>query len=106
MMAAKIKKGDNVFVTVGNDKGKSGIVKKIFSVTNRAIVEGINVSRRFKKNQGVEDSLSSHIERTIHISNLALHRSSTSESSRVGFAIREDGEKVRIFRKSGEFVDV
>jgi large subunit ribosomal protein L24 len=105
-MAAKIKKGDTVLVTAGSDKGKKGVVKSVCPATQRAVVEGVNVSRRFKKRQGELEAQKTSVERSIHLSNLSFFVSSTGQVSRVGFKIQDDGAKVRFLKKSGEVIDV
>jgi len=105
-MAAKIKKGDTVLVTSGADKGKKGVVKSICPSTSRAVVEGVNLTRRFNKRQGELENQSVSVERSVHLSNLSFVVASTGALSRVGFKLQADGTKVRFLKKSGDIIDV
>lgn len=96
----KIKKGDNVIVLSGKDKGKEGKVLKAIPDVEKVIVEGINVSKRHQKSrqQGKGGEI---IEKTmpIHVSNVALMEK--GKPVRVGYKIEGD-KKVRISRQSGQ----
>lgn len=103
----KIKKGDQVFIMVGKDKGKKGIVLS-FEDNNRLIVEGINLVRKHQKpnpSRGIDGGL---IEKPmpIHSSNVALFNPITNKPDRVGFRLLADGRKVRYFKSTNEVVDV
>lgn len=102
----KIKKGDEVIVTTGKDKGRRGTVLQILD-DDRILVEGINVAKKHQKgnpNMGVEGGI---VDKTmpIDISNVLVFNPKTKKGERVGFTVK-DGDKVRVFRKSGEPVDV
>lgn len=101
--ATKLKKGDQVVVTTGRDKGVKGEILKVLTEKSRAVVSGVNVVKKHRKPtqlnpQGGIDS----IELPIHLSNLALVDPKTGEPSRVGYKILKDGKKVRFAKKSGE----
>lgn len=106
-MASKIRKGDEVIVLAGKDKGKRGVVVKMME-DDRAVVENVNMVKKHTKPNpsrgepgGILDK-----EMPIHVSNLALYNSATDKGDRVGFKVLEDGRKVRVFKSNGEVVDV
>ncbi|MEJ2404847.1 MAG: 50S ribosomal protein L24 [Candidatus Thiodiazotropha sp.] len=106
-MASKIKKGDEVIVTTGKDKGKRGTVSKILP-DNRLVVENVNMAKKHTKpnpNRGEPGGIVDK-EMPLHISNVALYNPSTDKADRVGFKILEDGKKVRIFKSNQEVVDI
>ena len=106
-MASKIKKGDEVIVTTGKDKGKRGTVVKVFD-DNRLIVENVNMAKKHTKpnpNKGEPGGILDK-EMPLHISNVALYNPATGKGDRVGFKILEDGKKVRIFKSNQEVVDI
>ncbi len=102
----KIRKGDDVIVTTGKDKGKRGTVLRIVDARH-LVVEGVN---RVKKHQrpnpmkgltgGIVDK-----EMPIDVSNVALYNPQTKKADRVGFKLMQDGRKVRVFKSNGEMVD-
>lgn len=98
----KIKKGDNIIVLAGKDKGKTGVVAQAFPRTEQVIVEGVNVATRHQKNRRAR-SQGQIIEKSvpIHVSNVALVEN--KKPVRVGYVI-ENGTKTRISRKSGKTV--
>jgi large subunit ribosomal protein L24 len=104
-MAAKIKKGDQVIVTKGRDKGKKGEVTSVDASVNKVVVQGVNVMQRHKRPSQVDPGGIVPIEKPIEISNIALVDPKTGEATRVGFKIMEDGKKVRVAKKSGEVID-
>ncbi len=105
-MAAKIKKGDRVQVLTGRDKGKRGEVIAVMPTENRALVQGVNVVKRHRKAQGLNQPGGiQEKEAPIHLSNLALIDPKSDKPTRVGFRILEDGKKVRVAKPSGEVLD-
>ncbi|RPF90438.1 MAG: 50S ribosomal protein L24 [Rhizobiales bacterium TMED168] len=106
-MAAKIKKGDKVFIVSGKDKGKEGEVTKIIkTITNqdKALVQGINLVKRHRKpSQDNPGGIISE-ERPIQISNLMIVDPKTKKPTRVGFKFDKKGNKVRFSKKSGEVI--
>ncbi|VAV90657.1 LSU ribosomal protein L24p (L26e) [hydrothermal vent metagenome] len=104
-MAAKIKKGDNVIVLAGKDKGRKGEVLKVVTETNRAIVSGLNMVKRHTKPTQYDPGGIKEQEASLHMSNLAIADPKSGEVSRVGFKFLEDGKKVRFAKKSGEVID-
>ena len=102
MKKIHIKKGDNVYVNAGNDKGKTGKVLSVDPSKDRAIVEGINmVSKHTKPNAKQPQGGIIRKEAGIHISNLQLVDPKSGKPTRVGFRF-EDGKKIRYAKKSGE----
>ncbi len=103
----KIKKGDDVIVLAGKDKGKTGSVVRVMDEDDRVIVENINVAKKHQKgnpNAGVPGGIIEK-EMPMHISNIALVNSATGKADRVGIKTLEDGRKVRYFKSNGEVLD-
>ena len=103
----KIKKDDEVIVLTGKDKGKRGAVLKVVDAGS-VLVENINMVKRHTKanpqrgeSGGILDK-----EMPLDVSNVALFNPQTGKGDRVGFKILEDGRKVRIFKSTGEVVDI
>lgn len=105
-MAAKLKKGDQVIVLSGRDKGKRGEILRMIPVDGRAIVQGVNLVKRHQRQQSAQESGIITKEATIDLSNLALVDPKSGDATRVGFKTLEEGRKVRFARKSGEVIDV
>ena len=102
MNKLRIKKGDNVIVIAGNDKGKTGKVLSVAPAENRAIVEGVNlVSKHTKPNSKAPQGGIIKKEAPIHVSNLSLIDPKSNTATRVGYKM-VDGKKVRYAKKSGE----
>ena len=102
MIKTNIKKGDNVYVLSGDDRGKQGRVLSVNIDKLRAIVEGVNiVTKAAKPSAKHPQGGLIKMEAPIHISNLALVDPKTGKPTRVGHRI-EDGKKVRYAKKSGE----
>lgn len=102
----KIKKGDDVVVRTGKDKGKSGRVLAVYK-NNKVLVEGVNQARKTQKanpNANVSGGIVSK-DMPINISNIGLYNPITKKADRVGFRILEDGKKVRYFKSTNEIVD-
>ncbi len=103
----KIRKGDEVVVITGKDKGRRGTVLQVFD-DQRVLVEGANISKKHQKpnpNMGVQGGIVDR-EMPIDISNVMLFNPKTKQGERVGIRVNEDGSKERIFRSSGEAVDI
>jgi large subunit ribosomal protein L24 len=106
-MASKIRKGDEVIVTTGKDKGKRGTVVKVLN-DDHLVVENVNMVKKHTKpnpNKGEPGGILDK-EMPLHISNVALYNPVTGKGDRVGFKILEDGKKVRIFKSNQEVVDI
>ena len=102
----KIKKGDNVVVTTGRDKGKSGTVLRVLPKESRVLVQGVNVVKRHTRPSAGQQGGIVEKESSIHLSNVALVDPKTSKPTRVGFKVVEGGRKVRVARRSGEVIDI
>ena len=103
----KIKKGDDVIVLTGKDKGKRGTVTHVTS-DNRVVVENVNMIKRHTKpnpQRGVAGGIVEK-EAAIDVSNVALFNPATKKADRVGFRVLEDGRKVRYFKSNNEVVDI
>jgi large subunit ribosomal protein L24 len=103
----KIRKGDEVVIICGKDKGKRGSVSRLIS-DDKLIVENLNLAKRHTRPNpmrgepgGIQDK-----EMPIDISNVALFNPVTNKADRVGFKVLEDGRKVRVFKSNGEVVDI
>jgi large subunit ribosomal protein L24 len=105
MAKLKIKKGDNVVVISGRDKGKRGEVLRVFPDENRVIVQGVHVARRHTRQRFGEPGGIVDKELTIHVSNVAHIDPRSGQATRVGYRILDDGRKVRVARRSGEVID-
>ena len=102
-MKLHIKKGDTVKVLAGEDKGKTGVVTKVFVEKKRAIVEGVNmVSKSQQPNAKNPQGGIVKMEAPIHISNLNVVDPKTGEATRIGRKLNENGKLVRYAKKSGE----
>ena len=102
----KIRKGDDVIVTTGKDKGKRGTVLRRVDDTH-LLVEGVNRAKKHQKPNPMKGQTGGivEIDVPIDISNVALFNPQTQKGDRVGFKTLEDGRKVRIFKSNGEIVD-
>ena len=105
MPKLKIKKGDNVVVITGRDKGKTGEVLRVFPAEARVIVQGVHLAKRHTRPRMGEPGGIVEKELTIHISNIALIDPQSRKPTRVGFRRLGDGRKVRFARRSGEVID-
>lgn len=100
----KVKKGDQVIVLTGKNKGKTGEILRMIPESSRAIVSGVNTAKRHQRPTqfnagGIVDK-----EQSIHVSNLALVDPKSGKATRVGYKTLDSGEKVRVARKSGEVI--
>jgi large subunit ribosomal protein L24 len=106
-MANKIRKGDEVVILTGKDKGKRGLVTKAFPEDDKVIVENVNIVKKHQKpnpNANVPGGIIEK-EMPIDVSNVALYNSATGKADRVGFKVLDDGRKVRYFKSNGEVLD-
>src|SRR5215468_83629 len=104
MAKLKIKRGDNVVVISGRDKGKTGEVLRVFPTENRVIVQGVHVARRHTAPRMGDPGGIVEKELTIHVSNVAHIDPQSRKPTRVGYKLLDDGSKVRIARRSGETI--
>ena len=105
----KIRKGDEVVVTTGKDKGRRGTVLQVLD-NDRVLVEGVNVAKKHQKANpnamppqegGIVDK-----EMPIAVSNVLVFNPKTKKGDRIGYRVSEDGAKQRIFKSNGEAVDI
>jgi large subunit ribosomal protein L24 len=102
----KIRKGDEVIVTTGKDKGRRGTV--VLRVdADRVVVEGINRVKKATKPNPMLGTAGGLVDKDmpIQISNVALWNAKAGKGDRVGFKVLDDGRKVRVFKSNGEQVD-
>ncbi len=101
----RIKKGDQVIVTAGKDKGKKGDVVRVAG--DRVVVSNVNMIKRHTKPNPQVGQAGGVIEREapIHISNVMVFNPASGKGERVGIKVLEDGRKLRVFRSSGEALD-
>ena len=104
MPSAKIRKGDEVIVIAGNDKGTRGRVEKVFPSRNRLLIAGVNVKKKTIRAQpdsgeagGIKD-----VNRSVDCSNIKIYNPDTKKGERIFFKINGDGEKVRHYRSNGK----
>ena len=101
----RIKKGDQVVVTAGKDKGKKGDVIRVMG--DKVVVSNVNIVKRHTKPNPQAGVAGGVVEREapIHVSNVMLFNPATGKGERIGFKVLEEGRKLRVFRSSGEAVD-
>jgi large subunit ribosomal protein L24 len=99
-MSLKLKKGDKVEVTKGKDKGKSGKLLMITAEGARAVVEGLNISKKHKKRRSEKETAGiKEIPSSIAIANLALFCGHCSKGVRYGIKVMDDKTKIRVCKK-------
>jgi len=101
----KIKKGDDVIVLTGKDKGKKGEVLKVITSESRVLVKDVNVVTKHQKPSQMGAGGLVKKELPVHISNVALADPKSGKPTRVGYKTLKDGKKVRVAIKSGETVE-
>jgi large subunit ribosomal protein L24 len=101
----RIRKGDQVIVIAGSDKGKKGQVTRVAG--DRVFVENVKMIKRHTKPNPQAGIAGGIVEKEapIHISNVMLLNPASGKGERVGFKVLENGRKVRVFRSSGEAID-
>ena len=102
----KIRKGDEVVVITGKDKGKRGTVLRRVDAEH-VVVEGVNRAKKHVKPNPIKGVAGGIVDKDmpIHVSNIALFNPVTKKADRVGFKSLEDGRKVRVFKSNGELVN-
>ncbi|MFN7086389.1 MAG: 50S ribosomal protein L24 [Burkholderiales bacterium] len=103
----KIRKGDDVIVLAGKDRGKRGTVLRVIDAEH-VLVEGVNKVKKHQRpnpmkglNGGIIDK-----EMPLHVSNVGLFNPTTKKTDRIGIKVLEDGKRVRFYKSNGEVVDV
>jgi large subunit ribosomal protein L24 len=100
----KIKKGDEVVVTTGRDKGRRGEVIEVRRSENRVLVQGCNIVKRHTRATQTNPGGIVNKEAPLHISNVSLIDPDSGKATRVGYELK-DGKKIRIARRSGKALD-
>ena len=108
MAIRRIRKGDEVIVLAGRNRGQRGSVLSVNAGSDRVVVEGVNIVKRHTRPNPQRGTAGGIIEKEmpIHVSNIALFNPVTGKGDRVGVKNLEDGRKVRVFRSTGEVVDL
>jgi large subunit ribosomal protein L24 len=103
----RIQKGDHVIVTAGRSKGQRGHVLRVLG-EDRMLVENVNMIKKHQKPNPSANQAGGIIEKesSIHVSNLQMYNPVTDKGDRVGFKTLDDGRKVRIYRSTGEAIDI
>ena len=104
----RLRKGDEVVVLAGKDKGKRGVVLKVIQDLEKVIVENINMVKRHTKGNPAQGTPGGIVEKEmpLHISNVAIWNPVSNQADRVGVKMLKDGQKVRFFKSNDEVVDV
>lgn len=102
----KIRKGDEVVLVAGRDKGKRGTVLRVVN-DDYLVVEGANRVKKHQKPNPMKGTTGGIIDKEmpLHVSNVAVFNPATQKGDRVGTKILQDGRKVRVFRSNGEMLD-
>ena len=101
----KMRKGDQVVVLAGKDKGRTGEVIQMMPKEGKALVRGVNMVRRHQRQTATAEAGIVNKEAPIQVSNLALADPKDGKATRIGFKTMDDGRKVRVAKRSGEVID-
>jgi len=103
----KLRKGDQVIVITGRDKGKRGTISQRVD-DDHVLVDGVNIVKKHAKPNPMKGTTGGVIDKTmpIHQSNVAIFNPATSKGDRVGVKLQADGKKVRIFKSTGDEIKV
>ena len=104
-MSRRVKKGDNVMVITGKDKGKTGEVLNVLPAQQKVVVRGVNIIKRHTKPSQTAPGGIVERENAIHLSNVALIDPTSNKATKIGFRTLEDGRKVRFSKSSNEILD-
>ena len=106
MAMRKIRKGDQVVVITGKDKGKRGTVLRVLD--EQVVVENINIAKKHVRPNPMRGEQGGIVDKEmpLHVSNVALYNPTAGKADRVGMKMLDDGRKVRVFKSNGEVVDV
>ena len=105
-MARKIRKGDQVIVLTGKDKGRHGAVLEVLA-SGHVIVESVNVAKRHTKPNPQSNKQGGIVEKAmpLAVSKVAIFNPASKKADRIGFKTLTDGKKVRFFKSNGEMID-
>jgi large subunit ribosomal protein L24 len=103
----RIKKGDEVVVIAGRDKGKRGAVLRVVDAEH-LLVEGANMVKKHQRPNPMKGQTGGIIDKEmpLHVSNVAIFNPATKKADRVGVKVMDDGRRVRVFKSNGEMIDV
>ena len=100
----RMRKGDQVAVLAGRDKGKRGEILRVIPKEDRVVVQGVNMVKRHRKPSQMSPGGVDEFEAPIHVSNVAHIDPDSDKPTRIGFKV-EDGQKVRYAKRSGDVID-
>ncbi|SFE87554.1 50S ribosomal protein L24 [Nitrosomonas sp. Nm166] len=102
----KLKKGDDVVIIAGKDKGKRGLILRVES-PSQVVVQGVNSVKKHQKPNPAKGSIGGIIDREmpIHVSNVAIYNFASKQTDRVGFKIDINKNKTRIYKSTGEVIE-
>jgi large subunit ribosomal protein L24 len=102
----KIKKGDEVIVTTGKDRGKRGAVLRVVDA-DHVVVEGANVVKKHQRPNPMKGQTGGIVDKEmpLHVSNVAIFNPATKKADRVGIKVLDDGRHVRVYKSNGEMID-
>lgn len=103
---SKIKKGDDVIVITGKDKGKRGTVLRVVDL-DHVIVEGANRVKKHQRPNPMKNTTGGIVEREmpLHVSNVAIFNPASKKGDRIGMKVLDDGRRVRVYKSNGEVID-
>jgi len=103
---SKIKKGDDVIVITGKDKGKRGTVLRVVDL-DHVIVEGANRVKKHQRPNPMKNTTGGIVEREmpLHVSNVAIFNPTSKKGDRIGTKVLDDGRRVRVYKSNGEVID-
>jgi large subunit ribosomal protein L24 len=101
----RIRRGDQVVVIAGKNKGQRGRVLRVLPVEGRVVVEGVNLVKRHQKPVGEQPGQVITKEAPIHFSNVSLWNDAEQRRVKVGYTFQDDGRKVRVDRRTGQAID-
>ena len=106
-MANKLRKGDEVIIIAGKDKGRRGKIMRALPKLGCVCVEGANIKKKHvRPNPNIQETGGiKEIEAPLQQSNVAIYNTASKKADRVGFKVLQDGRKVRIFKSNGEQLD-
>ena len=102
----KIKKGDDVIVITGRDKGKRGAVSRIVDAEH-VLVDGVNRVKKHQRPNPMKNTTGGIVEREmpLHVSNVAIFNPTSKKGDRIGTKVLDDGRRVRVYKSNGEVID-
>jgi large subunit ribosomal protein L24 len=102
----KIKKGDDIVVITGKDKGKRGPVLRVVDAEH-VVVEGVNLVKKHQRPNPMKGQTGGIVDKemALHVSNVAIYNPATKKGDRVGIKVLNDGRRVRVFKSNGEMID-